>query len=139
MGQVIVHATMSLDGFIAGPNDEMDWVFKYGGPDEVVDDVMRMTGAVVMGKRTFAVSVKQHQLPYGGAVRVPLFVVTHEARDTLSIDGLTFTCVPEGIERAVQLTITAAGDKNVSLLGGSIDRQCLIDGLEQEFVDHASV
>jgi hypothetical protein len=30
MGKVIIHATMSLDGFIAGPHDEMDWVFKKG-------------------------------------------------------------------------------------------------------------
>ncbi len=59
MGKVIVHATMSLDGFIAGSNDEMDWAFKHGGPDPVVDEVIKTTGSVVLGKRTFEVTVKQ--------------------------------------------------------------------------------
>ncbi len=35
MGKVILHATISLDGFMAGSNDEMDWVFGYGGADRI--------------------------------------------------------------------------------------------------------
>ncbi len=136
MGKVILHATMSLDGFIAGSNDEMDWVFKHGGPDEMVHETMRTTGSVVLGKRTFDRSVKQNQLPYGGTVKVPQFVVTHEARDAVTLGGLTFTFVTEGVEYAVELAKTAAGDKNVSLLGASIDQQCLRIGLADEIVIH---
>ncbi len=62
MGQVILHATMSLDGFIAGPKDEMDWAFKYGGADEMIDEVTDTTGSVVLGRRTFDVSLEQNQL-----------------------------------------------------------------------------
>ena len=40
MGKVIIHATMSLDGFIAGPHDEMDWVFKYDD-DGMANEVMQ--------------------------------------------------------------------------------------------------
>ncbi len=136
VGKIVLHVTMSLNGFIAGLNDEMDWVFKYGGPEEVVDEVIKTTGAVVLGKRTFEVSLKQNQLPYGGAVKVPQFVVTHEARDTATIGGLMFTFVTEGVERAVELAKTAAGDRNVSLLGASIDQQCLKIGLADEIVIH---
>jgi dihydrofolate reductase len=136
VGKVIVHATMSLDGFIARSNDEIDWAFKDGGPDQVVDEVIKTTGSVVLGKRTFEITVKQNQLPYGGAVKVPQFVVTHEARDAVTIGGLTFTFVTEGIERAVELAKIAAGDKNVSLLGASIDQQCLKLGLADEIVIH---
>ena len=45
MGKVIIHATMSLDGFIAGPHDEMDWVFKYDD-DGMANEVMEETEAV---------------------------------------------------------------------------------------------
>jgi dihydrofolate reductase len=65
MGKVIIHATMSLDGFIAGPHDEMDWVFKYDD-DGMANEVMEETGAVVLGRRTFEISLKNNQLPYGG-------------------------------------------------------------------------
>jgi len=136
VGKVILHATMSLDGFIAGPNDEMDWVFRYGGPDEIVHEAINTTGSVVLGKRTFESTVRQNQLPYGGTVKVPQFVVTHEARDAVTIGGLTFTFVTEGVECAVEMAKTAAGDKNVSLLGASIDQQCLRIGLADEILIH---
>ncbi len=45
MGKVIIHATMSLDGFIAGPHDEMDWFFKYDS-DKMVDEIMKEMRAV---------------------------------------------------------------------------------------------
>ncbi len=59
MGIVLVNAMMSLDGFIAGPNDEMDWVFEYpvapNAPDEAAEEVIRTTGAVLGGRRGYEV------------------------------------------------------------------------------------
>ena len=46
VGKVLWHVTLSLDGFIAGPDDAMDWIFGYAGPNETVDEVIRMTGAL---------------------------------------------------------------------------------------------
>jgi len=135
MGKVIIHATMSLDGFIAGPHDEMDWVFKYDD-DGIANEVMEETGAVVLGRRTFEISLKNNQLPYGGMVKVPQFVVTKEAQDTKTIGGLAFTFVTEGVESAVKQAKAAAGDKNVSILGASIDQQCLKACLADEIVIH---
>jgi dihydrofolate reductase len=134
MGKVIVHAVMSLDGFIAGPDDEMEWSFKYGG-DAMADEVMQDTGAVVLGKRTFEISLKNNQLPYGGW-KVPQFVITGEAQDAQTIGGLVFTFVTDGVQHAVEMARVAAGDKNVSLLGASIDQQCLKAHLVDEIVIH---
>jgi len=58
MGKVVLDKTMSLDGFIAEPNDDMTRLFeRYGGkPTEVLRDLgdpLTTTGAVVMGRRSF--------------------------------------------------------------------------------------
>jgi hypothetical protein len=50
-GIVLVHRAMSLDGFIAGPEHEMDWIFDYTAP-EAGADVMATTGAMLSGRHT---------------------------------------------------------------------------------------
>jgi dihydrofolate reductase len=67
---------------------------------------------------------------------LPQFVVTHTPRSPVTLGGLTFTFITESVERAVELAKTAAGEKNVSLLGASIDQQCLKLGLVDEIVVH---
>ncbi len=47
---VVVQAAMSLDGFIAGPGDAMDWVFEYTAPDEI-PEIVPATGAMLSGRR----------------------------------------------------------------------------------------
>src|SRR5215510_1300430 len=42
---------MSLDGFLTGPDDAMEWVFECEGPNAVVDEVIRTTGAILAGRR----------------------------------------------------------------------------------------
>ena len=49
MGNIFIHVTMSLDGLIARPNDEIDWAFHYG-TDHMVDEVVEEIGAVVLGR-----------------------------------------------------------------------------------------
>jgi dihydrofolate reductase len=136
MSKVIIHATMSLDGFIAKPDDELaDWAFNYR-PDEVVEEMMRNIGAVVLGKRSFIVSLEHDQLPYGGALKVPQFVVTHEFHQPERIGGLDFKFIVGGVDSAVELARQAAGEKYVSLLGANIAQQCLRAGLVDEIVIH---
>lgn len=56
MGTVVWHVTMSLDGFIAAPDDAMDWVFEsWAGPNETANEVIATTGAILMGRRTYEV------------------------------------------------------------------------------------
>lgn len=135
MGKVVIHATMSLDGFIARPNDDIHWAFNYS-PDEMIDEIMREIGAVVMGNRGFKEgTINENTLPYGGRVRVPQFVVTHKPRDPVVIGGLTFT-FGDSIERVVEQAKKAAAEKSVTLLGASIDQQCLKIGLVDEILIH---
>ena len=131
MAKVIVHTTMTLDGFMARPNDNIDWAFKYA-PDEMIGEIMAEIGAVVMGNRG---CISEDALPYRGQVKVPQFVVTHKPRDPLMIGGLTFTFV-NSVERAITLAKAAAGEKSVTLLGASIDQQALNAGLVDEIMIH---
>ncbi len=135
MAKVIVHATMSLDGLIAGPDNEVDWSFQYG-TDAMVDEVMQEIGAVVMGNRGFREGyMTEGAIPYGGMLKVPQFVVTHESREAITLGGLTFTFVDD-IERAVEQAKATAGEKSVALVGASIDQQCLKAGLVDEILIH---
>jgi len=72
MAKVIIHTTMTLDGFMARPNDEIDWAFKYSA-GAMTQEIMAEIGAVVMGN---AGEITADALPYGGQVKVPQFVVS---------------------------------------------------------------
>jgi hypothetical protein len=53
MGKVLWHTPVSLDGFIAGPNDDLVWVFDIdGGSGQTTGEVVRSTGALLVGRRT---------------------------------------------------------------------------------------
>lgn len=137
MGKVFIHVTISLDGFIAKP-DEMDiaWMLKYDADDSMAQRMMNEIGAVILGNKDFREgTISEDILPYGG-MKVPQFVVTHHARDPVTLGPLTFTFVTGGVERALALAQAAAGDKRVALLGASIAQQCLKAGLVDEIVIH---
>ena len=68
MDKVRWHVTMSLDGFIAGPNDAMEWVFRYVPLDSpatrsMLEEVIRSTGSVLSGRRSYNVGRKPGQRP----------------------------------------------------------------------------
>ncbi len=135
MAKVIIHTTLSLDGFMARPDGTIDWAFKFGS-DGMVDEIMGEIGAVVMGNRGFREgTMNENTIPYGGMVKVPQFVVSHHLRAPVTLGGLTFTFV-NSIESAVAQAKAAAGDKSVTLLGASIDQQCLKAGLVDEILIH---
>jgi dihydrofolate reductase len=146
MGKVYCQISMSLDGFITGPNVRVgnglgdngerlhDWMFdaKTDADARIVDERYATTGAVVLGKGMFDVGFE----PWGDPppFRMPVFVVTHEAREPLPMQGgTTYTFVPDGIEAALELARAAARDKNVGIWGGAnIIRQYLKAGLLDE-------
>jgi dihydrofolate reductase len=92
-GTVIVHRTMSLDGFIAGPGDAMEWVFGYVAPDEF-PEMITATGAILAGRRTYEVGQrdagKASGEAYGGAWSGPQFVLTHQPPENPPVPALTF-------------------------------------------------
>ena len=149
MGQVIAAFTMSLDGFIAGPHDEIDPLFRwYSSGDtpfpvagaersfkvsqasaDVLGERFSSIGAIVTGRRDFDVSQA-----WGGVspLGVPIFVVTHRPPAEWSGPGSPFTFVPEGVAHAVALAKQATGAKNVAVGSSTTTQQCLQAGLLDE-------
>ncbi len=133
MTAVAWHVVTSLDGFVAAPGDDMSWIFEVIGPSETADEMVSTTGAIVMGRRTYEVEDRDRPGIYGGAWNGSLFVLTHEAPATVP-GWMTGTFVHDGVGDAVGRAKTAAGDRNVGILGASIARQCLDAGLLDEIV-----
>lgn len=134
MATVIIHATLTLDGFLADRDGGVDWMFGYPtapGDDEVVQRVMGQLGAVVGGANA-AQTVEDDEQPYGGMLKIPVWLMTRREHPPIEKDGTTYTFVVDDIVAAVEQAKHAAGDKWVSLLGGSISRQCLRLGLVDE-------
>jgi dihydrofolate reductase len=136
---ILWHTTMSLDGFIAGPADGMDWVFRYDGPNAEVDEVIRGTGALLVGRRSYDVGHKegtpaQARKAFGGAWTGPQFVLTHHPPE--GEEDPTITFVTGDIRSAVARAREAADGKNVVLIGASVARQCIEAGLVDEILVH---
>jgi dihydrofolate reductase len=151
MGKVIAGFSMSLDGFIAAPDDTVphifDWYdagdvrFEWPGNDMVSNvtpasatylrELCAQTGALVVGRRVFDITDG-----WGGhhPVGAPVFVVSHrgpEGWDSRHDPSLT-TFVPEGVAAAVAQAQAVAGDRWIGLAGPSIAQQCLDLGLLDE-------
>ena len=140
MGKIFWHVTMSLDGFLAGPNDGMDWVFGYVPLDSpetraMLEEAIRSTGSVLSGRRSYNVGRKPGQRPearkvLGGAWSGPVFVLTHNAPQDEEDSSIKF--LVGGIRSAIGVARDAAGGKNVMVIGADIARQCIQEGLIDE-------
>ncbi|HQA67345.1 MAG TPA: dihydrofolate reductase family protein [Aggregatilineales bacterium] len=134
MAKVIGGLTLSLDGFASDAHGSIDRLY----PDlvdlqnsEMLQEEIRTTGAVILGRRSFDLADDPDDYAGGYEFQVPLFVVTHHApeKKPKENDQLTITFVTDGIESAVKQAKAAAGDRNVMLIGASITQQCLNAGL----------
>ena len=133
-GKVVVNRAMSLDGFIAGPGDAMDWIFDFMAPD-AFPEIMAATGAMLIGRRTYEVGkrmrrprqIERRGLPLAG----PVFVLTHEPPDPPD-PAVTF--LTGDIGEAVATARGAAGGKNLEILGADVAGQCLRRGLVDEIL-----
>jgi dihydrofolate reductase len=134
MAIVLWHTAMSLDGFVAGPGDAMDWVFQYNDPNPMVAEVIQTTGAVLAGRHTYDVGPRTGQPFYGGAWTGPAFVLTHYPPPPEQDPGVTF--LSNGIRDAVATARSAANGKNVVLIGANLGQQCIGEGLVDELVIH---
>lgn len=136
-GDVIWHITMSLDGFIAGPGDAMDWAFDAsGGPNELADEIRRGTGAILAGRRWYDVATAKYDGVngiYGGAWSGPVFVLTHRDGEDPSV-----TFLSGGVEDAVAQARAAAGGRALEIFGADLARQVLAAGLLDEIVVHVA-
>ncbi len=140
MAQVIIHATVTVDGFMAETDGGVDWMLgRASAPedDDVVKKVVDQIGAIVGGANKIQ-TIEDGEIPYGGMLKVPVYLMTHSPRDPIERDGVTYRFVVDDIAQAVESARRAAGGKWVSLLGGSISRQCLQLGLVDEIHLHVT-
>ena len=157
MGIVNFEISVSLDGFVAGPNDSVDnslgdggralfeWYnngdvpIKLAGTD-MVFHVSRASadfleqewadgGAMVTGRRMFDIAQAWGGNPPGG---VPCFVVTHTPAQEWVKEGSPFIFVTDGVESAIRQAKQVAGDKKVGVSSASIAQQCIKAGLLDE-------
>jgi dihydrofolate reductase len=155
MTKVLASITTSVDGYITGPNDGPGkglgeggerlhyWVF--GGPwtydaeprgeadgeDAAwLDEKMSGNGAVVGGRATYeAAGHWGDENPWG----LPFFIVTHRPEEEPAGGAFTFV---SGVEAAVEQAVAAAGDKDVSIMGGA---DVIRQALEARLVDELTI
>lgn len=136
-GIVLWHITISLDGFITGPKDSMDFAFLVGTASPLADEIMNGTGAVLAGRRWHDVAQERYEGRkgiYGGRWTGPVFVLTHRPEDASADPAIVF--LSDGIESAVATARVAAKGKNVEIFGANVARQCLRAGLLDEIAVH---
>jgi dihydrofolate reductase len=148
MGKILTHMTMSLDGYIADPKDQVgelfDWYTagKVSVPsankdvafqvDEQSADLLRdlteNAGAIVSGRRLFEIAKGWNDNHPAGA---PVVVVTHRPPADAARKWPRTSFV-EGIEKALARAREIAGDKNVTIASANIIQQALALGLVDE-------
>jgi dihydrofolate reductase len=149
MALVISDMSISLDGYVTGPNDsrenpfgdgaEMlhDWMFDAATDDDrsILQAALDGLGAIVMGRKSFDNTEGDGGWGDAGPVGdTPCFVVTH-TMPTASHPPV-FTFVTDGVGSAIEQAKNAAGDKVVGLHGATIMQQALALGLVDEIRVH---
>jgi dihydrofolate reductase len=132
-GLVLWHFTMSLDGFVAGPNHSMDWMTGISFRPGTVEEYAETTGAVLGGRDGYAAYPDVSGI-YGGAWRGPVFVLTHHPGDAQPAGGVTFLSCD--VAEACRIGLEAAAGKNLEVFSASIGRQLLERGLIDEIDLH---
>ena len=162
MGKVVFNMTVSLDGFVAGPNDNPDnglgdggealfsWYFSgdteisvgSGSPmlkvsaqsAELLKEAMANYGAGVWGRKTFDIARAWGGHPPGkiSANTSSAFIVTHNVPQEWVYEGSPFIFVTDGVKSAIRQAQEAAGEKDVVLCTASILQQALNLGLVDE-------
>lgn len=150
-GKVTTGFSMSLDGFIAGPNEDFQHLFAWMssgdtaytitiGEDEQklkiaaesarrLDDAINTTGALVAGRRLYELT---HGWGGHHPIGAPVVVVTHRPPPEWVEEAWPVTFVTGGLESALEQAQAIAGGKNVVIASATIVQQCLNAGLLDE-------
>lgn len=139
MGVVEVDISMSIDGFVTGPDEHGAglgtggdvlhyWFTKDPAGPQLLDDALFATsGAVVTSRKVYEGSDGWGDT---GFYRMPVFVLTHRPHEAVVKGETTFTFVTDGIESAISQARVAAHDRKVHIMGGaSVAQQALRAGL----------
>ena len=158
MGKVTTGFSMSLDGFVAGPNDSpenslgdggerlFNWYFSGDATNEVpsgnrtfkmskdgadlIQEASQSAGVLVTARRTFDIA---HAWGGKHPTNVPIVVVTHRVpQEWVNKPGSPFTFVTDGVVSAIETARKIAVEKNVVVGAPSVVKQCLQLGLMDE-------
>ena len=145
MAKVEANISMSLDGFITGPNLNRypglgeggeilhAWTDERRSMDFAMGEERQIAGSVITSRKVYDETGGWDA--EDGFYRMPVFVVTHRPHEVVVKGETTFRFVTEGIEQA----IVAAGDKRVHIMGGaSIIQQALAAGPVDELFLHVA-
>ena len=161
MTRVTSHMSMSLDGFVAGPDQSADQPLGRGGmavhewhlrADEpgyeagipARDELLRPMGAYVMGRNMFGPVRGPWDTDWRGwwgedpPYHAPVFVLTHHEREPIEMSGgTTFHFVTDGFDAALARAREVAGEQDVDIAGGgSTVRQALAAGaIDDLYID----
>jgi dihydrofolate reductase len=159
MSKVTVDISMSVDGFVAGPNQSLDnplgegaedrlhrWMFEEAEANAAELQGITAAGAFIMGRNMFSPGRKDWDLEWKGwwgddpPYHRPVFVLTHHPRPVLPMNGgTTFTFVTDGIESALAQAREAAGGGDIAIAGGAHTvNQYLAAGLIDELRLHVA-
>jgi dihydrofolate reductase len=132
--RLLYSATMSLDGFIAGPGGDQSWMTDYLGPNPLAEALIDDVGALLVGARTFTGDDPNRgtdkEGAFSGQWHGPQVVLTHTTPATAPSPSITYA---GDLATAIDLAKAAArGKKYVNVLGASVGRQCLDAGLLDE-------
>ena len=138
MSKVVVGMTISVDGFVSDRDGRIDALytdFAEFVASEPLKQSIAETGAVVMGRKAFAMAEDPDSYAVDYEFQVPIFVLTRQipSKKPKENDKLTITFVTDGIKSAIAQAKLAAGAKDVTVIGGpSTMRQCIQAGLADE-------
>jgi len=134
-GKVLMHFTISLDGFVAGPGHDMSFLDRSTAREGLVREYVESTGAVLAGRTGFDGAIGDSR-PYGGAWTGPIFVLTHHPEDAQPTEDITILSCP--VDEAVRIALGAANGRNVEVLSPSICTQLLELGLIDQIDIHVA-
>ncbi|GAA2133695.1 dihydrofolate reductase family protein [Actinomadura napierensis] len=139
MSNVTCDLGVSLDGFVAGPNQSLEnpigeggehrlhrWMFEQPEANAKELEAITAAGAFIMGRNMFTPGRGDWDLDWTGwwgdepPYHAPVFVLTHHPREPVEMrGGTTFHFVTDGIESAMARAREAAGDADVAIAGGA--------------------
>jgi dihydrofolate reductase len=158
MINVTCDIAMSMDGFVAGPNQSLAdpigeggdrlhrWMFEEPDANAAAIDAITSAGAYIMGRNMFGPGRGGWDEEWKGwwgdepPYHAPVFVLTHHPRAALPMQGgTTFYFVTDGVESALALAREAADDRTVAIAGGAATlNQYLAAGLIDELRLHVA-
>ncbi len=147
MAKAVSDMSISLDGFITGPDDTPEqglgrggevlheWIFREPGTfDQIFATARVETGCIMMGRHSYEVADGWGEEP---PFQMPIFVLTHKPQASLSKKGgTTFHFVTDGLESGLRQAEEVAGDRNIGVHGATVAQQLLRIGRLDELRLH---